>query len=136
VWSNHMFVFISKNINYRIRVSTTKSERHDIAEILLKVALSTLNQIKSNQIPSQTTCLFSYLKTSTTEYESSKVHRYYLIKAHERWRDLQWITPMESVLIIFLIFCIVLWFVLFVCMFNILFCFVLNTSRQRSTGII
>ena len=28
--------------------STTKTSRHDIAEILLKVALSTINQIKSN----------------------------------------------------------------------------------------
>jgi hypothetical protein len=28
--------------------STTKTDRHDIAEILLKVALSTINQIKSN----------------------------------------------------------------------------------------
>jgi hypothetical protein len=32
--------------------STTKAGRHDIAEILLKVALSTINQIKSNQIKS------------------------------------------------------------------------------------
>jgi hypothetical protein len=30
--------------------STTKTDRHDIAEILLKVALNTINQIKSNQI--------------------------------------------------------------------------------------
>ena len=30
--------------------STTKAGRHDIAEILLKVALSTINQIKSNLI--------------------------------------------------------------------------------------
>jgi hypothetical protein len=29
--------------------STTKTGRHDIAEILLKVSLSTNNQIKSNQ---------------------------------------------------------------------------------------
>jgi hypothetical protein len=29
--------------------STTKTGRHDIAEILLKVALSTINQTKSNQ---------------------------------------------------------------------------------------
>jgi hypothetical protein len=29
--------------------STTKTGRHDIAEILLKVALNTNNQIKSNQ---------------------------------------------------------------------------------------
>ena len=30
--------------------STTKTGRHDIAEILLKVALKTKNQIKSNQM--------------------------------------------------------------------------------------
>jgi hypothetical protein len=30
--------------------STTKTGRHDIAEILLKVVLNTKNQIKSNQI--------------------------------------------------------------------------------------
>ena len=30
--------------------STTKTGRHDIAEILLKVALNTINQIKSNQM--------------------------------------------------------------------------------------
>ena len=30
--------------------STTKTDRHDIAEILLKVALNTINQIKSNRI--------------------------------------------------------------------------------------
>jgi len=30
--------------------STTKTGRHDIAEILLKVAINTINQIKSNQI--------------------------------------------------------------------------------------
>jgi hypothetical protein len=35
--------------------STTKLCRHDMAEILLKVALSTINQIKSNQI---VYCLF------------------------------------------------------------------------------
>jgi hypothetical protein len=30
--------------------STTKTGRHDIAETLLKVVLSTINQIKSNQM--------------------------------------------------------------------------------------
>jgi hypothetical protein len=30
--------------------STTKTGRHDIAEILLKVALNTINQIKTNQM--------------------------------------------------------------------------------------
>jgi hypothetical protein len=30
--------------------STTKTGRHDIAEILLKVALNTINQIKLNEI--------------------------------------------------------------------------------------
>jgi hypothetical protein len=33
--------------------STTKTGHHDIAEILLKVALNTKNQIKSNQILEQ-----------------------------------------------------------------------------------
>jgi len=33
--------------------SKTKTDRHDIAEILLKVALNTKNQIKSNQISKQ-----------------------------------------------------------------------------------
>ena len=32
--------------------STTKTGRHDITEILLKVALNTINQIKSNRIKS------------------------------------------------------------------------------------
>jgi hypothetical protein len=31
--------------------STTKTGRHDVAEILLKVALSTINQIKSIMFP-------------------------------------------------------------------------------------
>jgi hypothetical protein len=30
--------------------STTKTGRHDIAEILLKVVLNTINQIKSNPL--------------------------------------------------------------------------------------
>jgi len=30
--------------------SSTKTDRHDIAEILLKVALNTINQIKSNEL--------------------------------------------------------------------------------------
>jgi hypothetical protein len=30
--------------------STTKTGRHNIAEILLKMALNTINQIKSNQV--------------------------------------------------------------------------------------
>ena len=36
--------------------STTKTGRHDIAEILLKVALNTINQIKSNQIKLEKPC--------------------------------------------------------------------------------
>jgi hypothetical protein len=35
--------------------STTETGRHDIAEILLKMALNTKNQIKSNQIKSSST---------------------------------------------------------------------------------
>jgi hypothetical protein len=34
--------------------STTKTGRHDIAEILLKMALNTMNQINQNQIESFT----------------------------------------------------------------------------------
>jgi hypothetical protein len=37
--------------------STTKTGRHDIAEILLKVALSTINQIKSKKILLISNCL-------------------------------------------------------------------------------
>jgi hypothetical protein len=37
--------------------SNTKTDRHDIAEILLKVALSTKNQIKSNQISKVTSLI-------------------------------------------------------------------------------
>jgi hypothetical protein len=41
--------------------SSTKTGRHDIAEKLLKVALNTKNQIKSNQIVlSSTVFLFSF----------------------------------------------------------------------------
>jgi hypothetical protein len=35
--------------------STTKTGRHDIAEILLKVELNTINQIKSNFLPKKGT---------------------------------------------------------------------------------
>jgi hypothetical protein len=35
---------------YFLASSTTKTGRHDIAEILLKVALNTINQIKSKDI--------------------------------------------------------------------------------------
>jgi hypothetical protein len=38
--------------------STTKTGRHDIAEILLKVALNTKDQIKSNQIIRPSTNLY------------------------------------------------------------------------------
>jgi hypothetical protein len=47
-----MMVINSTNINKMNGIpasSTTKTGRHDIAEILLKVSLSTNNQIKSNQ---------------------------------------------------------------------------------------
>jgi hypothetical protein len=38
--------------------STTKTGRHDIAEILLKVALITKNQIKSSNIKNMTTLYY------------------------------------------------------------------------------
>jgi hypothetical protein len=37
--------------------STTKTGRHDIAEILLKVVLNTINLIKSNQMRKVKTCI-------------------------------------------------------------------------------
>jgi hypothetical protein len=37
--------------------STTKTGRHDIAEILLKVALNTINQIKIKSYLSTTVCM-------------------------------------------------------------------------------
>jgi hypothetical protein len=46
------FVLFSKICS---RSSTTKTGRHDIAEIWLKVALSTINQIKSICLGSNTT---------------------------------------------------------------------------------
>jgi hypothetical protein len=39
--------------------STTKTCRHDIAEILLKVALSTINQIKSTNLKEKTDVFFT-----------------------------------------------------------------------------
>jgi hypothetical protein len=46
--------------------STTKTGRHDIAEILLKVALNTKDQIKSNQIIRPSTNL--YVSPSRVNY--------------------------------------------------------------------
>jgi hypothetical protein len=42
--------------------SATKTDRHDLAEILLKVALNTKNQIKSIQLDSGREQLLQYLK--------------------------------------------------------------------------
>jgi hypothetical protein len=42
--------------------STTKTGRHDIAEILLKVVLSTKNQIKSNPALSKSLLVIRWLK--------------------------------------------------------------------------
>jgi hypothetical protein len=41
--------------------STTKTGRHDIAEILLKVALSTINQIKGARFSFILFCRFGFL---------------------------------------------------------------------------
>jgi hypothetical protein len=46
--------------------STTKTGRHDIAEILLKVALNTINQIKYIWLPLYIVCL-------VLSYENIKV---------------------------------------------------------------
>jgi hypothetical protein len=48
--------------------STTKTGRHDIAEILLKAALNTINQIKSNQIPSNSWQLSAHIVTKETVF--------------------------------------------------------------------
>jgi hypothetical protein len=40
--------------------STTKTGRHDIAEILLKVALNTINQIKLNNNSSSPSNIFTH----------------------------------------------------------------------------
>jgi hypothetical protein len=44
--------------------STTKTGRHDIAEILLKVALNTINQIKSNPLYKIIISLSYYINNS------------------------------------------------------------------------
>jgi len=51
--------------------STTKTDRHDIAEILLKVALITKNQIKSNQMINQFFLTIMYL----ANYEKMTMRR-------------------------------------------------------------
>ena len=51
--------------------STTKTGRHDIAEILLKVTLSTINQIKSNQI-NLMFCSFCRDVVSANKYTAKK----------------------------------------------------------------
>jgi hypothetical protein len=53
--------------------STTKTGRHDIADILLKVALNTINQIKSNQ-PIKEDNLF---KVNATPKVKSFIHFLY-----------------------------------------------------------
>ena len=45
-----VYQLLAQGLWFTPGTSTTKTGRHDIAEILLKVALSTINQIKSNQI--------------------------------------------------------------------------------------
>jgi hypothetical protein len=47
--SNKVFQLLAHGRWFSPVSSTTKTGRHDIAEILLKVALNNTNQIKSNQ---------------------------------------------------------------------------------------
>jgi hypothetical protein len=63
--------------------STTKTGRHDIAEILLKVALNTINQIKLNQITTMTLhvkyCCISIV-ASEDQFLCIKIDVYVFIK--------------------------------------------------------
>jgi hypothetical protein len=52
--------------NYKAASSTTKTARHDIAEILLKVELNTINQ--SNQILDHVRFSFFRMATTNTKY--------------------------------------------------------------------
>jgi hypothetical protein len=51
--------------------STTKTGRHDIAEIFLQVVLNTINQIKSNTLTESTLPHFSACSKVVTEYPMS-----------------------------------------------------------------
>jgi hypothetical protein len=51
--------------------STTKTGRHDIAEIFLQVVLNTINQIKSNTLTESTSPHFSACSKVVTEYPMS-----------------------------------------------------------------
>jgi hypothetical protein len=51
--------------------STTKAGHHDIAEILLQVALNTINQIKSIPLTESTSPHFSACSKVVTEYPMS-----------------------------------------------------------------
>jgi hypothetical protein len=54
--SDKVYQLLAHGQWFSLASSTTKTGRHDIAEILLKVALNTINQIKSiNQNTRQTT---------------------------------------------------------------------------------
>jgi hypothetical protein len=46
--SDKVYQLLARGRCFSPASSTTKAGRHDIAEILLKVALNTINQIKSN----------------------------------------------------------------------------------------
>jgi hypothetical protein len=48
--------------------STTKTGRHDIAEILLKVAFNTINQIKSNYVDQKSKMAFIAYEVLTWDH--------------------------------------------------------------------
>jgi hypothetical protein len=58
--------------------STTKTGRHDIAEILLKVALNTKNQIKSTKSIARYNVLLSFRKFEFP-YFKMKINKYDII---------------------------------------------------------
>jgi len=62
--------------------STTKTGRHDIAEILLKVALNTKNQIKSSFYSTELQCIQNtiYKNKGIKKCEESWSEEKYLIK--------------------------------------------------------
>jgi hypothetical protein len=47
--SDKVYQLLAHDRWFSLASSTTKTGRHDISEILLKVALNKINQIKSNQ---------------------------------------------------------------------------------------
>ena len=92
--SDEIYQFLAYGRWFSPASSTTKTGRHDIAEILLKVALNTINQMKSissslkkcphcnlahfgPHIPSSVDCTRLNLHQNTTQKTKSKKDRQY-----------------------------------------------------------